>query len=260
MLRLGVLAPLLAALATGCANVPSNRTIAHINTAVTSSALPPPIKKRAVVKPEKLSDYGNKQFYTVKNKRYEVKPARVGHSEQGLASWYGKKFHNRLTSNRETFDMHKLTAAHKSLPLPSYVKVTNLKNGREVIARVNDRGPFRHKRIIDLSYAAAKALDMVDAGVVPVNMEVIRVPAEQHRIAQNIAYIQVAAYNSKAYANDLVKKLKAKNLKAFIARDARQQKSLHRVRIGPLHRTLELERAKTALDRFGYRGYKVMNR
>ena len=85
-----------------------------------------------------------------------------GYKERGVASWYGKKFHGRLTSNRETYDMYEMTAAHKSLPLPTYVRVRNLRNNRSsVVVRVNDRGPFVHNRIIDLSYAAALKLDMV---------------------------------------------------------------------------------------------------
>lgn len=250
---------LLATLLTGCGNIPNTNTDNIINNiAITPSTPPSKIKKSTFKAPEKLSDYGNKQFYTVKNKRYEVKPTHVGYSERGLASWYGKKFHNRLTSNREIFDMYKLTAAHKSLPLPSYVKVINLQNGRNVIVRVNDRGPFHHGRIIDLSYKAAEALDMVDAGVVSVEIKVVSAPAEQYRI-NKISYLQVAAYSRKENAYALVKKLKAKNLKAFVSRDEKRRTSIHRVRIGPLYRKIELEKVKMTLDRFGYRNYTVVN-
>ena len=117
-----------------------------------------------VPRPERRSKYGNGPVYEVFGERYTVLDSASGYQERGVASWYGDKFHGRLTSNREPYDMYAMTAAHKSLPLPSYVRVRNLKNDRSVVVRVNDRGPFVHNRIIDLSYAAAMKLDMVDDG------------------------------------------------------------------------------------------------
>ena len=99
----------------------------------------------------------------------------MGYVEEGIASWYGKKFHGRLTSTREVYDMYELSAAHKSLPIPCYVKVTNLSNGKSLIVRVNDRGPFKKGRIIDLSYAAAKRLDIIEKGTARVFVEAIEV-------------------------------------------------------------------------------------
>lgn len=118
----------------------------------------------AVPKDEAPSRYGNRP-YQVKGVWYTPVQSAKGHQEKGLASWYGKQFHGRLTSNREEYDMYKMTAAHKTLPLPSYVRVTNLKNGKSAVVRVNDRGPFHSGRVIDLSYAAAHKLGIDVAGV-----------------------------------------------------------------------------------------------
>ncbi|HSM31321.1 MAG TPA: septal ring lytic transglycosylase RlpA family protein, partial [Woeseiaceae bacterium] len=117
-----------------------------------------------VPRPEPRSRYGNGPVYEVLGGTYRVMDSSSGYKERGVASWYGRKFHGRLTSNREPYDMYAMTAAHKTLPLPTYVKVRNLRNNKSIIVRVNDRGPFVHNRIIDLSYAAALKLDMVRDG------------------------------------------------------------------------------------------------
>ena len=118
----------------------------------------------AVPRVEPKSRRGNPDSYVVFGKRYYVMDAANNHVERGIASWYGKKFHGRQTSNGEIYDMYAMTAAHKSLPLPTYVKVTNLENQRAVVVRVNDRGPFHSNRVIDLSYTAAAKLDIVRKG------------------------------------------------------------------------------------------------
>jgi len=136
--------------------------------------------------PEKLSDipdakpkvepkskYGNPKSYVVFGRRYYTKASSKGYVERGLASWYGKKFHGRKTSNGERYNMYAMTAAHKSLPLPTYVRVTNLTNRRSTVVRVNDRGPFHGKRIIDLSYSAARKLGMAAKGVAMVEVRAI---------------------------------------------------------------------------------------
>ena len=117
----------------------------------------------------------NLRSYSVLGKHYTPLKTGKGYSATGGASWYGQKFHGHLTSNGETYDMYAMSGAHKTLPLPSYVKVTNLKNGREAIVRVNDRGPFHDKRIIDLSYAAAMKLGMLSTGTTQVKLEVIHI-------------------------------------------------------------------------------------
>ena len=117
-----------------------------------------------VVTHEPPSPVGNRSPYSVLGKKYEVMSRVDGYKEQGTASYYGKKFHGRLTSNREVYDMYAFTAAHKTLPLPSFARVTNLDNGKSVVVRVNDRGPFHEGRVIDLSYAAAVKLGIVARG------------------------------------------------------------------------------------------------
>lgn len=115
---------------------------------------------------------GNKN-YTVRGKHYQVLKTADGFQEQGIASWYGQKFHGHLTSNGEIYDMYAMSAAHKNLPLPTYVKVTNNDNGRSVIVRVNDRGPFHQSRVIDLSYSAAYKLDMLKTGTANVTIKTV---------------------------------------------------------------------------------------
>lgn len=116
---------------------------------------------------------GNKSPYTVLGKTYRVTPQAYGHRERGLGSWYGTKFHGQNTSNGEPYDVYAMTGAHKTLPIPSYVRVTNLDNGRRTIVRINDRGPFHDGRIIDLSYAAAYKLGYANTGTAPVEVELL---------------------------------------------------------------------------------------
>jgi rare lipoprotein A len=127
----------------------------------------------ATPRQEPLTGAGNKSPYTVLGKTYYLLPTADGYHEVGIASWYGTKFHGRATSNGEPYDMFAMTAAHKTLPIPSYVRVTNLENGRSAIVRVNDRGPFHDDRLIDLSYAAARKLDVFDQGTARVEVVAI---------------------------------------------------------------------------------------
>ena len=127
----------------------------------------------AVPRVEQRSRYGNPDSYEVNGERYYVLEDHQGYIERGTASWYGEKFHGRRTSSGEPYDMYAMTAAHRTLPLPTYVRVTNLDNGRSVIVKVNDRGPFHGNRLIDLSYAAAAKLDMLKKGTAPVEVRAI---------------------------------------------------------------------------------------
>ena len=129
--------------------------------------------QNAVPKHEPRSRYGNSSSYEVRGKTYYVLPHAQGYRARGLASWYGTKFHGRRTSSGEPYDMLAMTAAHKTLPLPSYVRVLNLKNRREIIVKINDRGPFRSNRIIDLSYVAARKLGITKHGTAPVEISVV---------------------------------------------------------------------------------------
>ena len=122
------------------------------------------------VRTDPLSRYGNRA-YEVFGQRYEVLESAVGYDESGVASWYGQKFHGHPTSSGEIYNMYRLTAAHKTLPIPSYARVTNRDNGKTTIVRINDRGPFRDSRIIDLSYASAVKLGFADSGTARVRVE-----------------------------------------------------------------------------------------
>ncbi|MGD2005739.1 MAG: septal ring lytic transglycosylase RlpA family protein [Pseudomonadales bacterium] len=126
---------------------------------------------------------GNVSPYTVFGVTYEVMPSAAGYQEIGTASWYGRKFHGRLTSSGEVYDMFEFTAAHKSLPIPSYVQVTNLANQEQIIVRVNDRGPFAEGRIIDLSWAAAQRLGFADKGTARVELVILAHPDALERSA-----------------------------------------------------------------------------
>ena len=129
---------------------------------------------RAAKPPPQAEDAnGNPEFYEVFGKRYKVRESSNGYRERGTASWYGRPFHGRPTSSGEKYDMEEMTAAHTSLPLPTWVEVTNLSNGKTVVVKVNDRGPFVGNRLIDLSYAAAKALDMVRTGTARVEVRAL---------------------------------------------------------------------------------------
>lgn len=151
-------------------------------TRVPPSVPPPPAAARApapqsvpdaVPRYEPRSPYGNPPFYDVFGKRYFVLSSSADYVERGVASWYGPGFHEELTSTHEPYDMYAMTAAHKTLPLPCYVRVTNLQNGRSVVVRVNDRGPFVGNRIIDLSYTAAAKLDMLRDGTAMVEVRTV---------------------------------------------------------------------------------------
>ncbi|MCB1567237.1 MAG: septal ring lytic transglycosylase RlpA family protein [Xanthomonadales bacterium] len=138
--------------------------------------IPPDISHLVEPEPtnEPPSRYGNRSPYTVLGKQYFVMDHAEGYHVRGIASWYGAKFHGRATSSLEPYDMYQFTAAHKTLPLPTHVRVTNLLNGRSVVVRVNDRGPFHDERLIDLSYAAAVKLGMHIEGTAPVDLQVLK--------------------------------------------------------------------------------------
>ncbi|WP_187408266.1 septal ring lytic transglycosylase RlpA family protein [Saccharophagus sp. K07] len=173
LLRWGFIALLLSAL-FGCVTVtkPSSTTVVLQDSAPDEDVDVSGVED-AVPRHELIKVAGNKTPYTVLGKTYHVNFNTKGFTETGYASWYGKKFHGNKTSNGEIYDMYAMTAAHKTLAIPAYVKVTNLENGSSVVVRVNDRGPFHEGRIIDLSYAAAKKLGFHEKGTAKVRIEVI---------------------------------------------------------------------------------------
>jgi rare lipoprotein A len=142
------------------------------------AAVPDPIPRA-----EPRAASGNSPIYEVFGKKYRVMDSADGFRQRGTASWYGKKFHGHKTASGERYDMFQMTAAHKSLPLPSYVRVTRVDNGRSIIVRVNDRGPFHSDRIIDLSYAAAAKLDMIQHGQTLVDIVALTPQADSTRVA-----------------------------------------------------------------------------
>ena len=204
----------------------------------------------AVPRPEPLSRYGNGPEYEVLGKRYRVMASSKGFSERGVASWYGRKFHGRLTSNREVYDMHAMTAAHKTLPLPTWVEVRNLRNDRRVLVRVNDRGPFAHNRIIDLSYAAAQALDMIEEGTGMVEVRAVDTAAQP---SGNGMYVQVSAFGKRANARRQLALLRRHGVggDTKIVPDTTRRPALYRVQIGPIANVFDYERIVAALRQIG---------
>jgi rare lipoprotein A len=219
------------------------------------SKLPEPVPRA-----EPRSRYGNKSPYTVRGKTYRVLSTARGYDERGIASFYGNKFHGYKTSNLETYDMYAFTAASTTLPLPSYARVTNLDNGKSVIVRVNDRGPFHDNRLIDLSYAAA-----VKIGIWPKGTGLVEVrgidpahPAQELRAPDAVTsghpgiYLQVGAFADASNANRLVRRLRAADLGAVQVIDSvvRGQR-LRRVRVGPLGSVERADEVSRRIERMG---------
>lgn len=199
----------------------------------------------AVPRVEPRSRRGNPPSYEVFGKRYVLLPTAEGYKERGVASWYGPDFHTRPTSSGEPYDMYAMTAAHKTLPIPAYARVTNLANGRSVVVRINDRGPFVANRIIDLSYTAAHKLDMTRAGTAFVEVEVIT-PGSLSEAARNVApapppplvppglYLQAGAFGVEANATQVASRLRAAGISNVTIRIPDAASPLYRVRVGPL--------------------------
>jgi rare lipoprotein A len=200
---------------------------------------------------EPRARYGNHSPYTVLGRSYSVLPTASGYRERGIASWYGSKFHGRLTSSGEPFDMYKVSAAHKTLPLPSWVEVRNLDNGRSLVVRVNDRGPFKEGRIIDLSYAAAVKLDVLDSGTASVEVRALDFGAEPATVAHIPAALpvelQAGAFSKRDSAERLAEQLRDQGFdRVRIERARTDRGSLWRVRIGPIG---DADRARQLFDR-----------
>lgn len=221
----------------------------------------------AVPRVEPLSANGNPNSYTVLGHTYHVMRSSRGYVERGIASWYGTKFHGRTTSSGEIYSMYKMTAAHKTLPIPSYAQVTNLKNGRKVIVRINDRGPFHPNRIIDLSYVAAKKLGIASRGTGLVEVRSID-PRNWHpeRFAQrpvkpayrgavkpdNTLYIQAGAFASRYNAEQLKRKLDALLPRQSVQLAYLASDRLYRVRIGPLPNVDVADKVAQTISNNGY--------
>ena len=220
----------------------------------------------AVPAPEPRSRYGNPHAYVVLGRTYRTLPSSRGYVERGIASWYGRKFHKRLTSSREPYDMFAMTAAHRSLPLPTYVRVTHLENGLSAVLRVNDRGPFHPGRIIDLSYAAAVRLGIAEPGSGPVEVRAIEIAADgRARPPPRAApvppryFVQLGAYSDERNATrayTLAERL-TPGL-ASVRRVEKGERIVHRVRIGPLSGPDETDRVLEELIAVGVRNAHVV--
>jgi rare lipoprotein A len=185
---------------------------------------------------EPYSRGGNKN-YTVRGTNYKVLKGVTKYTESGNASWYGNKFHGHLTANGERYNMFAMSAAHKNLPLPSYVQVTNLENNKQIIVRVNDRGPFHEGRIIDLSYAAAYKLDMLKSGTGKVKIELLHFPEKENKANQfnGSYYIQYMVSSAQQKAELLAEKLSEKyHAKSFFI----EENNRYKLRLGPFNSQL----------------------
>lgn len=196
---------------------------------------------------EPRSPYGNHTPYTVLGRTYHVLDSAAGYHETGRASWYGSKFHGKPTSSGEPYDMYKATAAHRTLPLPTFVRVTNLENGRDLVVRVNDRGPFHSDRIIDLSWGAALKLGIVDAGTARVRVEAIDTGRRGGLAVQEPrtlpVHIQVGAFSDRDRARRVRSLLERERLGPVdIERTSTRVGRVWRVRIGPVRRAGEAKK------------------
>ena len=251
---------------------------------------PPPVTPRSgeaaepTPRAEPYSRGGNPPFYEVFGKRYYVLPSHHGYKEEGVASWYGKKFHGRHTSNGEVFDMYAISAAHKTLPIPTFARVTNLRNGKSVVVRINDRGPFVNNRLIDLSYAAAQKLDMVRDGTTLVSVEAISMESliesppiapvmetaavEQRSTLEQVSaapepaaqetnaavYVQVGAFAEAGNAERLAARLTLNGIdNVFVRSDPGDGIAVYRVRFGPVQSIEDYDRSIALLDSMGIR-------
>ncbi|WP_334223807.1 septal ring lytic transglycosylase RlpA family protein [Thiosocius teredinicola] len=233
----------------------------------------------AVPKEEPYSRYGNPVSYVVLGKRYHTMRDHKNFKQRGIASWYGKKFHGRRTSSGETYDMYRMTAAHKELPIPTYAEVVNLENGRRVVVKINDRGPFHENRIIDLSYAAASRIGMLGKGTALVEVRTIDpsgpqgatkvaattapaappsveptappLPPEQVAKAPRI-YLQAGAFSSSHNAEQLRQRLQnglARTVRVSPTVTADGQ--MHRVQVGPLASVETADQVSAQMHQFG---------
>lgn len=233
----------------------------------------------AVPKHTTRSKSGNPTSYVVLGKRYYVMKSSKGYKERGIASWYGSKFHGKRTSSGEPYNMHAMTAAHKTLPLPTYVKVTNLKNGRQIIVKVNDRGPFHENRIIDLSHTAAIKLGIKGTGTGLVEVEAIDPDnwnaKEQNTVSKTVSktvvntapvpnvkgiFLQLGAFvsshNAYALKNRANQALSA-NL-AAVSSTLTNNRKFYRVRIGPLDSVEQADSLIEQLTEQGFNSPKVI--
>ncbi|QIZ77590.1 septal ring lytic transglycosylase RlpA family protein [Ferrimonas lipolytica] len=253
-------------LLAGCAGSGSNNSRYQISQdhapteAPDLSHLEPPAPRYEAMSP------GGNRNYTVLGKDYKVLASAEGFVKEGTASWYGKKFHGHLTSNGETYDMYGFSAAHKSLPLPTYAKVTNLANGKHVVVRVNDRGPFHGDREIDLSYAAAYKLDVLKHGTAQVRIEALTFPKpgteaeiqpEPTTANSGGHYVQLAASSQKSNLDQLGAKI---SKQYSVPSRVTQQGSLYKLQLGPFDTVARTQELLNLLQAAGFSSaFKILD-
>ena len=210
----------------------------------------------AIPQADPILRFGNVSPYVIDGVTYNVLEDYRDYREQGTASWYGAKFSGHKTSNGELYDLYQPSAAHKTLPIPSYARVTNLDNGKSIVVRVNDRGPFHSDRIIDLSYAAAVKLGYMEQGTAQVEVEVMEVVGVEDRrdpLYGNYRYLQLGAFGREASAQTLVEALKPLlTAEVFVSVVESDGTLLYRVRVGPVDDKSHLLAVQQQLQDSGY--------
>jgi rare lipoprotein A len=254
----------------GC-SVVGGRNTGAVNSPPTPIAVAPPAAPSSVPTPgeieaipdaiprfEPRSRSGNPPFYDVLGRRYAVLPTANGYMERGVASWYGPGFHGVSTSMGEPYDMYGMTAAHKTLPIPCYARVTNLRNGRSVVVRINDRGPFVANRLIDLSYTAAAKLDMLRGGTAMVEVRVVTPDDPQSQALTRASeappptlYVQAGAFAVSANAQGLRLRLQQAGMSNVLVLPPLPGHHLYRVRLGPVGSVADFDALAARLATLG---------
>jgi len=216
------------------------------------------------------SKYGNPSSYEGFGKTYYVKDSADGFQQKGIASWYGNKFHGERTSSGEDYNMYAMTAAHKTLPIPVFVEVTNHDNGRKAVVKVNDRGPFHEGRIIDLSYAAATKLGVAQVGTANVSIRVVTTEKDKNRKRSasivdspesygDKLYVQVAAFSTEENALSHLGKLQGEGFSDVrLHIESKKGKALYRIRIGPLPSEYVADRVLSQLKQNNHQNIKLV--
>lgn len=212
----------------------------------------------AVVKDVPKSRFGNPEYYEIQGKRYYVMKSATGFKQTGIGSWYGTKFHGRRTSSGEPYNMYAMTAAHKTLPLPTFVQVTNLDNGKKVVVKVNDRGPFHDDRIIDLSYAAASKLGYASKGTAHLEIEAL-IPGLKKSSSKEKYLVQIGAYSDQKksilYATEVQQQL---SQKVEISALQTSQQLFYRLRVGPFKSHREAQNWLQKILAKGFNGARIV--
>ncbi len=248
---------LVAALAAGCSSpAPPPSRYPDADDGAPLRVLGPEDVSDAVPRPDPILKAGNQSPYTVNGVTYEILLDHRNYSERGIASWYGTKFHGHETSNGEIYDLYQATAAHKTLPIPCYALVTNLENGRRVVVRVNDRGPFHSDRLIDLSYGAAVKLGYMEKGTAQVEVTVLDVAGVDDRRGStdgDYRFLQLGAFGSEVSAQRLQGELQGLlSVPVVVSPVQAGENTLYRVRVGPVADNAELVAIQHLLQQSGY--------